>query len=142
MPEMLEYSADKNFILKEYIEGDVGSLYVSKNKPAEKILRQLFELSNHLRENNFNIDYFPSNFVIAQNKLYYIDYEINKYDPKWSFENWGIYYWLNREGFEKFIETGDSSYINADIFNGIPVRKPFESRAKGLISKYSNYSEP
>jgi len=40
-----------------------------------------------------NIDYFPTNFVLQNNELYYIDYECNEYMEEWNFENWGIKYW-------------------------------------------------
>ena len=42
---------------------------------------------------NLNIDYYPSNFVINDGLLYYIDYECNEYMDEWSFFNWGIKYW-------------------------------------------------
>ena len=38
---------------------------------------------------NTNIDYFPTNFVWQEDRLYYIDYECNDYME----ENWGIKYW-------------------------------------------------
>lgn len=42
---------------------------------------------------NLNIDYFPTNFVVQNGKIYYIDYECNNYMEEWNFENWGIKYW-------------------------------------------------
>ena len=43
-----------------------------------------------------NIDYFPTNFVVQDGEIYYIDYECNQYMEEWSFENWGIKYWSHR----------------------------------------------
>lgn len=39
-----------------------------------------------------NIDYFPTNFVVQDGEIYYIDYEDNHYMEEWNFENWGIKY--------------------------------------------------
>jgi hypothetical protein len=59
-------------------------------------------MESELKENNINIDYFPSNFIINETGVYYIDYEINPYTEQWNFRNWGIYYWLNGNGFKLF----------------------------------------
>ena len=42
---------------------------------------------------NLNIDYYPTNFVVRDGLLYYIDYECNQYMSEWNFENWGMKYW-------------------------------------------------
>ena len=48
-----------------------------------------------------NIDYYPTNFVVQNDLLYYIDYECNNYMAQWNFENWGIKYWSKTEDFIK-----------------------------------------
>ena len=40
-----------------------------------------------------NIDYYPTNFVVREGTLFYIDYECNSYMEQWDFEHWGIQYW-------------------------------------------------
>ena len=40
-----------------------------------------------------NIDYFPTNFVVCDGKLWYIDFECNDYMQQWDFEHWGCKYW-------------------------------------------------
>ena len=30
---------------------------------------------------------------LAENRIFYIDYECNKYDPKRDYDNWGKQYW-------------------------------------------------
>lgn len=37
-----------------------------------------------------NIDYFPTNFIVQDGVMFYIDYECNLYSNEWNFENWGI----------------------------------------------------
>lgn len=48
---------------------------------------------NLLYENNLNIDYFPTNFVVQNDILFYTDYECSEYTEEWNFENWGRKYW-------------------------------------------------
>ena len=35
-----------------------------------------------MEKGDTNIDYFPTNFVVQEDKLYYIDYECNDYMEK------------------------------------------------------------
>lgn len=54
---------------------------------------EMKEIAEKLKRNNLNIDYFPTNFMVKENKLIYVDFECNKIMDEWSFENWGIKYW-------------------------------------------------
>ena len=51
-----------------------------------------------------NIDYFPTNFVVCNEEIYYIDFECNDYMEEWNFENWGIKYWSKTPEFLKYVE--------------------------------------
>ena len=53
---------------------------------------------------NTNIDYFPTNFVVNNGEIFYIDYECNDYMEEWNFENWGIKYWSKTPDFLKYVE--------------------------------------
>ncbi len=52
-------------------------------------------MAERAKENNLNIDFYPTNFVAQNGLLYYIDYETNEYSDEWNFENWGKKYWQN-----------------------------------------------
>ena len=52
---------------------------------------------------NTNIDYFPTNFVVQDGRLFYIDYECNNYMEQWDFEHWGIKYWSKTPEFMEYI---------------------------------------
>ncbi len=70
----------------------------------EKYFSQIKEMCGKLYPLNLNIDYFPTNFVVQNGKIYYIDYECNNYMGEWNFENWGIKYWSKTPEFLKYIE--------------------------------------
>lgn len=93
MPEMLEVDKAKERILKEYIPGDTIYQLVLNDQMKEEYLNQLKAMTRLLYARAINIDYFPTNFIPYQAKLYYIDYECNNYMDEWNFENWGIKYW-------------------------------------------------
>ena len=96
LPKLYEVDYENERILKEYIEGPTIDCLVKENKMKESYFEQVRSMAKTCFINNLNIDYYPTNFVVKDDILYYIDYECNAYDPKWDFENWGIQYWINK----------------------------------------------
>ena len=58
--------------------------------PAEKSPRPKAEKAAAA---GLNIDYYPTNFIVQDGVIWYIDYECNEFMEQWSFENWGKQYW-------------------------------------------------
>jgi hypothetical protein len=70
----------------------------------DEYISQIKDMCRILYMNKLNIDYYPTNFVIKNNKVFYIDYEINEYMDEWNFENWGIkFYSKTAEFLKRFI---------------------------------------
>lgn len=67
------------------------------------ILLKFIIYDNDFNEFN-NIDYFPTNFILQNGVLYYVDYECNDYMEEWNFENWGMKYWSKTPEFIKYVE--------------------------------------
>ena len=86
IPQMLAIDMDAERIVKEYIEGQVRDM-AAKAKAV-----------------GLNIDYFPTNFVVRDGLIWYVDYECNEYMDEWSFENWGIRYWKRTPEFEAYLK--------------------------------------
>ena len=93
MPALLEVDEARERILKEYIDGETILQLVCQDRMVPDYLDQIRAMCALLYPANTNIDYFPTNFVVQDGKLFYIDYECNDYMAEWSFENWGIKYW-------------------------------------------------
>ena len=92
MPKMLAIDEEKETILKEYIEGPTIYDLVQQNQMEDKFVEQVKQMCDILYPLGINIDYFPTNFVVQEGQIYYIDYECNDYMEEWNFENWGIKY--------------------------------------------------
>lgn len=103
MPKMLEVDIENERILKEYIKGDTVFDYVLRNEVKQTFVEQMKEMCAVLYPANTNIDYFPTNFVVREDRLYYIDYECNDYMEEWNFENWGIKYWSQTKEFLEYV---------------------------------------
>ena len=103
IPKLIDVDIDNERILKEYIEGETIFELVLNDKMEQKYLDQIRNMCSLLYENKINIDYFPTNFVVENEKIYYIDYECNEYMDEWNFENWGIKYWSKTQKFLDYV---------------------------------------
>ncbi|MDO5411324.1 MAG: serine/threonine-protein kinase [Lachnospiraceae bacterium] len=97
MPRLIDADAENERILKDYIDGDTVYYMVLHDSLPEYCTGQVKEMCRLLYAAGLNIDYFPTNFVLQEGILYYIDYECNGYMDEWNFENWGIRYWSKTE---------------------------------------------
>ncbi|MGN0914945.1 MAG: hypothetical protein ACI4NE_01145 [Succinivibrio sp.] len=101
MPKMLDIDNNQETILKEYIEGPLISDLVREGRDVSAYISQLQDMCQKLYAAKLNIDYFPTNFVVQDNLIFYVDYECNSYMDEWNFENWGIKYWSLTDEFKK-----------------------------------------
>ena len=104
IPKMIDIDIDNERILKEYIDGNTIFEMIEKDIPISDYLLQVREMATLAKLSGINIDYFPTNFVVQNGLLYYIDYECNSYMDEWSFENWGIKYWSKTPEFMNYLK--------------------------------------
>jgi len=128
IPELICYDDEQQFLIKEYVDGMTVAELVGQGRLKDIYVVQMFEMCALLYAEKLNIDYFPTNFVVENEKLYYIDFECNGYMEEWDFENWGIYFWANTNGMSKFIETGDHQYLSENA-------KPHKIGLEGVVSR-------
>ena len=101
MTKMLDVDVERERILKEYIQGDTVDRQVLEDRMEDVYYRQVRAMCRKLYAANTNIDYYPTNFVVQDGVLYYIDFECNDYMEKWDFEHWGNQYWWKSPEFLK-----------------------------------------
>lgn len=104
MPRLLDTDMQNERLLKEYIEGDTIYDLVLQDRMQENYLTQMQEMCKALYAADTNIDYFPTNFIVQDDRLFYIDFECNTYMDEWNFENWGIRYWSKTEEFLQYVK--------------------------------------
>lgn len=105
IPMMIDVDVKEERIIKEYIEGETIYDLLLKDKMKCDYIEQVKAICEVLYPSNTNIDYFPTNFIVRDELLYYIDYECNDYMDKWNFENWGINYWSKTEIFLEYVKN-------------------------------------
>lgn len=104
LPQLIYVDEKEERILKEYIDGPTIFDLVLEDQMKDEYFKQITEMCSVLYTANINIDYFPTNFVVQNEKIYYIDYECNGYMEEWNFENWGSKYWSKTSEFLKYVE--------------------------------------
>ena len=102
MPKLLEVDETEERILKEYIPGDTIDKLVKEDRMEDGFYWQMEDMCRLLYPAGLNIDYFPTNFVVREGKVYYIDFECNTYQQQWDFEHWGKQYWWQSEAFRTY----------------------------------------
>ena len=103
IPRLLAIDTDAERIVKEYIEGQTILELVLDGTSADPYLPQVREMAARARNAGLNIDWFPTNFVVRDELIWYVDYECNEYMDEWSFENWGIRYWSRTPELEAYL---------------------------------------
>ena len=93
LPELYEVDTPKERLLKEYIDGPTIAQLVEAGGVKPGYFDQIRDMCRVLYPAGLNIDYYPTNFVVQEDKLYYIDYECNSYMEQWDFAHWGEAYW-------------------------------------------------
>ena len=104
IPKMLDIDIENERILKEYIDGPTIYDLVKDDAMKEMYLTQMKDMTKQVYDAGLNIDYFPTNFVVQDELIYYIDYECNNYMDEWNFENWGIKYWSKTQEFLDYMK--------------------------------------
>jgi len=138
VPDLLLAVPEEDYLVKEFLPGKSGHAWVASGGADPEIISQLFAMASKARKNQINLDYFPPNFVISKDQLYYIDYEINPFSEEWSLEKWGLYYWANQPGMEDYLKTGRGDKINQDASSGKPIMEPFEAILDVWREEYSD----
>ena len=93
IPRMLEIDMERERVVKEYIDGPTAAELAQAGAITDVHLAQVREMAQKAMAAGLNIDYYPTNFILQDGLLYYIDYECNPYEEQWSFERWGLPYW-------------------------------------------------
>ena len=94
IPRLHTVDTDAERIVKDYIEGPTVMELVHSGVSIEPYLPQVRDMAAKAMAAGLNIDYYPTNFVVQEGLLWYVDYECNDYSEQWDFEHWGIQYWL------------------------------------------------
>ncbi len=105
IPELIAIDTAAERVVKEYIEGPTVFDLVRDGVSTEPYLSQVRQMAAQAKAAGLNIDYFPTNFVIRDGLLWYVDYECNDYMGEWSFDNWGVRYWSRTPEFEEYLNS-------------------------------------
>ena len=113
IPRMLDIDMANERILKEYVDGPTIYELVKNDAMEDVYLEQMQRMAEQVYAAGLNIDYFPTNFVVQNGLIYYIDYECNSYMEEWNFENWGRKYWSRTREFLEYVRQQENEHLDA-----------------------------
>ena len=79
IPELIAIDMVAERIVKEYIEGPTVFDLVRDGLSTEPYLEKARQMAAQAKAAGLNIDYFPTNFVVRDGLIWYVDYECNDY---------------------------------------------------------------
>ena len=104
VPKLLAVDREAERLVKEYIDGPTIFELIRDGADVSPYVEQVRAMAQRAKIAGLNIDYFPTNFVVQNSLLWYVDYECNEYMDQWSFENWGLRYWSRTSEFEAYLK--------------------------------------
>ena len=102
IPRMHTVDIEAERIVKDYIDGPTVMELLHSGTSVEPYLPQVRDMAARAMAAGLNIDYYPTNFVVHDGLLWYVDYECNDYSEQWDFEHWGIQYWQPKVSFRGY----------------------------------------
>jgi TP53 regulating kinase-like protein len=93
IPKLVYVDIEEEVVIKEYIDGPTIGELINDDVNVTKYIPQVEEMALLASRDWLNINYLPSNFVVYDDLVYYIDYECNIYSEDMNFENWGLGTW-------------------------------------------------
>ena len=139
VPRLLAVNEEQRLLVKEYIAGKPLIEWVLSSTMTDALFEKVFRYHFHLKQAGFHVDYFPTNFLLMDDgTLSCVDYEAHPYNSDWDFPNWGLFYWLNAAGMQRFLQSRDQTAINQPGTYR-PYEAPFLDDANRLRSLFADY---
>ncbi|WP_409421505.1 hypothetical protein ABHF91_00230 [Pseudaeromonas sp. ZJS20] len=135
-PHLLAYSQAHYALAKEYIAGELIVEIQQREGLDDRHFGAMLQMAGRLQAAGYHVDFFPTNFVLNERGLHYIDYEAHPYSEEWNFANWGIFYWLNREGMAAYLSSGEVGHINKPG-EPKPLEAPFLRQRESILRRLS-----
>ena len=90
LPRMLDVDIENERIVKEYIDGPTIYELVKDDAMDDSYIVQVREMAQMVYSAGLNIDYFSTNFVVANGAIFYIEQTKTKFNLRAEFEILGI----------------------------------------------------
>jgi tRNA A-37 threonylcarbamoyl transferase component Bud32 len=93
VPELIAYDLEQEIIIKQFIQGPTILELIQQGMMDPLFISKMKDFADFLKNKNINIDYHPSNFIIRDGFIYYLDYEYTVYQKEYDFDTYGMSMW-------------------------------------------------
>jgi TP53 regulating kinase and related kinases len=140
VPTLITYDEDEQYLIKSYVDGVNLTDLIKDNQIPIMIYHAFYLIIQNIESMGYTIDYFPTNFILNQGRLIYVDYEINPYEEDWNFENWGVHFWFNSIGFNRYFPNHDMDKLEDPNRPGHPLKALTKIQVTKFYQSISNYN--
>lgn len=140
MPELIDYDENNQYLIKAYIEGKNLAYLIKDNQIPVMLYHAFYIIIEKLESLGYTIDYFPTNFIVNENKLFYVDYEINPYQEMWDYKNWGVHFWFNTEGFKLYFPNQNMEKLSDPNTPELPIKEMTAPKVNQLYHDINAYN--
>ena len=94
VPKLMIIDKKSGFVLSQFIEGETVLDTLMKTELSEAHYRGIFALAYRCKLEKVSINFLPENFVLVNDKLYYLSTDYNKYSEQDNFVNKYVRLWF------------------------------------------------
>ena len=123
MPKVYMWDKNANIFVTDYIDGVNVFDVLCKEDLDEKILECLFMMVYYAKRSRNYIDFDPTNFIFADNKLYYLPFKMVDYDSKRDFLVKDLPYWFFTKDFVKLAHSRQVDVDESRLLNDFEMNK-------------------
>ena len=87
MLNLIELDAYQKMLVKEYKEGKSLYYMILDGEDISNYIEQIKVMAEEMKKEDLALDFFPTNFIVVDNKVYYTSFEIFELDENTSLEN-------------------------------------------------------
>lgn len=114
-PKIYKIDKKRELMLSEYIEGENLAQFLSSSDMPEKAFENLFINAYMAKRNHMTLDYLPENFIIQNDKLFYIALFYKKYDKSEDLTEKYIRLYFNTTDLMNYLKTRGIIYDKSRI---------------------------
>lgn len=124
-PKCYLYDKKTRIVVVDYIEGINCLDALLEGQLEERIIELLFKTFWYARNDRLALEYYPHNFIFANDKLYYLPFKYDKYASNESFVQKDIRLWFFTKEFIQYAhslgKSTNASLLKSDYETNINI---------------------
>jgi len=123
VPKLVKKIKKELTLIFKWIDGKSCLELLAEKDIDQTIFEKLFLYYRFARFSKFDIDYLPTNFVVKENKVFYVSTTKIPANPQLNLENYGIFYWVMSKEAASLMKKNKISFDQSRILSEAETKK-------------------